>query len=61
VTLKKKNPTSPLSSLKKSTTNSTAKQSNKRKSKALSSEDDDVTDSHDEVIIKIRDSTIRFL
>lgn len=51
VTVKKKNPTSPLSSLKKSTTNSTSKLSNKRKSKALSSEDDDVTDSDDEFIM----------
>ncbi|ESW08086.1 hypothetical protein PHAVU_009G017100 [Phaseolus vulgaris] len=53
VTVKKKNPTSPLSSLKKNTTNSTSKHSIKRKSMALSSEDENDPDSDDEVIIRV--------
>ncbi|KAH1109432.1 hypothetical protein GLYMA_04G024100v4 [Glycine max] len=53
VTVKKKSPASPVSSVKKktTTTNSTSKQSKKRKVKDLSSEDDDDTNSSDDEFI----------
>lgn len=56
VTVKKKSPTSPVSSVKKkttTTTTTTSKQSKKRKAKDLSSEDDDDddTDSDGEFVL----------